>query len=127
MKLTRNLAAAVIGAASFAVAGSAAAETELVVVSWGGAYSASQQNAYHAPYMEANPGIKIINDDSAPEAVAKLRAMNEVGKVTWDQCRDIAQQKIEDLNATDLDNAARMIAGTARSMGLTVTGAPIVD
>ena len=38
-----------------------------------------------------------------------------------------AEQKLEDLNATDLDNAARMIAGTARSMGLTVTGAPIVD
>ena len=48
----------------------------------------------------------------------------KVGKVTWDQCRDIAQQKLEDLNATDLDNAARMIAGTARSMGLTVTGDP---
>ena len=43
--------------------------------------------------------------------------------MTWDQCRDIAEQKLEDLNATDLDNAARMIAGTARSMGLTVTGA----
>jgi len=84
MKLTRSLAAAIVGAASFAIAGSAAAKTELVVVSWGGAYSASQHSAYHAPYMKANPGIKIINDDSAPEAVAKLRAMNEVGKVTWD-------------------------------------------
>ena len=31
-----------------------------------------------------NPGIKIINDDSAPESVAKLRAMNEVNNVTWD-------------------------------------------
>ena len=79
MQLTRSLAAAIVGAASFAVAGSAAAKTELVVVSWGGAYSASQHNAYHAPYMKAHPGIKIINDDSAPEAVAKLRAMNEVG------------------------------------------------
>ena len=49
----------------------------------------------------------------------------KVGKVSWDQCRDIAEQKLEDLNATDLDNAARMIAGTARSMGLTVTGAPV--
>ncbi len=84
MKLTRNLAVAVIGAASFAVAATAMAETELVVVSWGGAYSKSQQNAYHLPYMKANPGIKIINDDSAPEAVAKLRAMNEVKNVTWD-------------------------------------------
>ncbi len=50
--------------------------TELVVVSWGGAYTASQQNAYHAPYMKLNPGITIINDDSAGEAKAKLRAMS---------------------------------------------------
>ena len=39
--------------------------TELVVVSWGGAYTASQQKAYHEPYMKKNPGIKIINNDSA--------------------------------------------------------------
>ena len=58
--------------------------TELVVVSWGGAYTASQQNAYHAPYMKNNPGIKIINDDSAGSAVAKLRAMSQAGNVTWD-------------------------------------------
>ncbi len=70
-------------ALGLSVAGAAAEEKELVVVSWGGAYSASQQNAYHAPYMEANPGIKIINDDSSNEAVAKLRAMNEAGNVTW--------------------------------------------
>ena len=57
---------------------------DLVVVSWGGAYTASQQNAYHAPYMKNNSGIKIINDDSAGTAVAKLRAMNKAGNVTWD-------------------------------------------
>jgi putative spermidine/putrescine transport system substrate-binding protein len=62
---------------------SAQAETDLVIVSWGGAYSASQQNAYHEPYMAANPDVKIINDDSSNEAVAKLRAMNEAGNVTW--------------------------------------------
>lgn len=44
----------------------------------------------------------------------------KVGKVTFSQCRDIAQQKLTDLNATDIDAAARMIAGTARSMGLRV-------
>ena len=49
---------------------------------------------------------------------------NKVGKVTWDQCREIAEQKLDDLNATDVNQAARMIAGTARSMGLTVEGAP---
>ena len=49
----------------------------------GGAYSASQDNAYHQPYMANNPGVNIINDESAAEAVAKLRAMNEAGNVTW--------------------------------------------
>ena len=84
MTLKRSLTAAVIMTAATAIAGTAMADTELVVVSWGGAYSKSQQNAYHDPYMKANPGVKIINDDSANGAVAKLRAMNEVGKVTWD-------------------------------------------
>ena len=49
---------------------------------------------------------------------------NKVGSVTWDQCKEIAQQKMQDLNAMDLDGGARMIAGTARSMGLTVEGTP---
>jgi len=57
---------------------------DLVVVSWGGAYTASQQGAYHDPYMKLHSDIKIVNDDSSNEAVAKLRAMNEVGNVTWD-------------------------------------------
>ena len=48
----------------------------------------------------------------------------KVGKVTWDDCRAIAEQKMEDLNAHDLDKAASMIAGTARSMGLVVDGKP---
>ena len=42
----------------------ASAETEMVVVSWGGAYTKSQQLAYHDPYMALNPDVKIINDDS---------------------------------------------------------------
>ncbi len=72
---------------------------------------------------------------SPPAAVLLKKAANiqsgaadplrdKVGKVTWDQCKEIAQQKLEDLNATDLDQAASMIAGTARSMGITVEGRP---
>jgi len=45
---------------------------------------------------------------------------NKIGKVTWTQCKEIAEQKMEDLNAFDLENGAEMIAGTARSMGLRV-------
>ena len=44
----------------------------------------------------------------------------KVGKVTREQCREIARTKLPDLNATDLESAANMIAGTARSMGLEV-------
>jgi large subunit ribosomal protein L11 len=44
----------------------------------------------------------------------------KVGKVTWDQVREIAEQKKTDLNANDVDQAAKIIAGTARSMGITV-------
>lgn len=44
----------------------------------------------------------------------------KVGKVTWTQCKEIAEQKMEDLNAFNVDQAAEMIAGTARSMGLRV-------
>ena len=47
---------------------------------------------------------------------------NKVGSVTWDQCKEIAQTKMEDLNANDLDMGARIIAGTARSMGIDVKG-----
>lgn len=62
----------------------AVAETEMVIVSWGGAYTKSQQKAYHDPYMAANPGVKIINDDAAAEGLAKMRAQVEAGNVTWD-------------------------------------------
>jgi large subunit ribosomal protein L11 len=44
----------------------------------------------------------------------------KVATVTMDQVREIAQTKMEDLNANDLDQAAKIIAGTARSMGITV-------
>ncbi|HEX3813743.1 MAG TPA: 50S ribosomal protein L11 [Mycobacteriales bacterium] len=46
----------------------------------------------------------------------------KVATVTRDQVREIAQSKIEDLNANDLDAAEKIIAGTARSMGITVQG-----
>jgi large subunit ribosomal protein L11 len=45
----------------------------------------------------------------------------KVAKVTWDQVREIAETKKEDLNANDIEAAAKIIAGTARSMGITVS------
>jgi large subunit ribosomal protein L11 len=46
----------------------------------------------------------------------------KVGRLTAAQVREIASTKLEDLNANDLDQAAKIIAGTARSMGITVEG-----
>jgi large subunit ribosomal protein L11 len=46
----------------------------------------------------------------------------KVGKVTWDQVKEIAETKMPDLNAFTLESAMKMVAGTARSMGITVEG-----
>jgi len=72
---------------------------------------------------------------TAPAAVQLLEASKvksgsaepnrkKVGTVTWDQVAAIAQDKMRDLNAFELLSAIKMVAGTARSMGLTVTGTP---
>jgi putative spermidine/putrescine transport system substrate-binding protein len=65
---------------------SAAAQNpvSLTIVSWGGAYTASQQRAYHAPFMELNPHVTIANDDGSANALAGLRAQAQAGNVTWD-------------------------------------------
>lgn len=47
---------------------------------------------------------------------------DKVGRVTMDQIDDICKQKMADLNARDLEHARRLIAGTARSMGIEVDG-----
>ena len=48
----------------------------------------------------------------------------KVGSVNWDQVQAIAQDKMQDLNAFTLNSAMSMVAGTARSMGITVDGTP---
>jgi large subunit ribosomal protein L11 len=72
---------------------------------------------------------------TAPAAVQLLEASKvksgsaepnrkKVGSVTWDQVTAVAQDKMADLNAFTLTSAISMVAGTARSMGLTITGTP---
>lgn len=48
----------------------------------------------------------------------------KVAKVTWDQVRAIAEDKMPDLNAFTVESGMKMVAGTARSMGITVEGTP---
>ena len=60
--------------------------------------------------------------------IAKLKSgsaqpnRNKVAEITWDQVKTIAEDKMPDLNCFTLDSAMRMVAGTARSMGITVKG-----
>ena len=73
---------------SFAIA------QDMTIVSWGGAYSASQNKAYFQPYMAQNPSINIIDDSSAAEAVSRLRAMQQAGNVPWDVIDMVAADAI---------------------------------
>ena len=52
---------------------------------------------------------------------------DKVGNVSWDDCLRIAEDKMSDLNCFTVESGARMVAGTARSMGLVVKGAPEVE
>ncbi len=91
MKLNKTIVTAI---AALAVSGGTASAIDLTVVSWGGAYSQSQIKAYHDPFMANNPDVNIVHDESAAEAVAKLRAMNEAGNVTWDLVDAVASDAI---------------------------------
>ena len=56
-----------------------------------------------------------------PGSGSKEPNKQKVGQLTWDQVREVAKEKMNDMNTTDLEAAARTIAGTARSMGITVS------
>lgn len=64
--------------------------------------------------MEAS---KVKNGSAEPNR-------KKIGSVTWDQVRAIAEDKMPDLNCFTVESAMKMIAGTARSMGLTIAGTP---
>ncbi len=94
MKLTKTLmTTTALTLAASMVSADGHMANELTIVSWGGAYTNSQKNAYHDPYSEMT-GVTIINDDSSAEAVAKLRAMNEAGSITWDVVDVVAADAI---------------------------------
>jgi putative spermidine/putrescine transport system substrate-binding protein len=94
IKTFRAIAMVSAVAAAAALAPQAANAADMTIVSWGGAYSKSQLKAYHKPYMKKNPGVKIINDESSAEAVAKLRAMAEAKNTTWDVVDVVASDAI---------------------------------
>ena len=94
MKLTATLMASVALTAAAGAATSQDMANDMTLVSWGGAYQNSQQQAYVAPYLEMNPDVNIVWDESSAEAVARLRAMNEANNITWDLVDVVAADAI---------------------------------
>ena len=94
MKMTTAILAST---ALVALGGAASAQdmaNDMTLVSWGGAYQASQQKAYVEPYLEMHSEVSSTWDESSNEAVAKLRAMNEAGNITWDLVDVVASDAI---------------------------------
>lgn len=72
--------------------------------------------------VKSPPASVMLKDLVKAEKGSGEPNKTKIGKVTIEQCKQLAKEKGKDLNAFDLDKAARVIAGTARSMGIVVEG-----
>lgn len=72
--------------------------------------------------LKSAPAAELLKAAVKAEKGSGEPNKNKIGKVTMAQCKEMAKSKIKDMNAFDLDQAAKVIAGTARSMGITVEG-----
>lgn len=72
--------------------------------------------------VKTPPASALLQEYSKVKKGSDQPNRNKVGSVTWDQVREIAEIKMPDLNCFQVESAMRMVAGTARSMGITVTG-----
>ena len=72
--------------------------------------------------LKTPPAAKLLLKAAGLQKGSGVPHTDKVGTVTMDQCREIAEQKKPDLNANDIEAGAKIIAGTARSMGIVVEG-----
>ena len=72
--------------------------------------------------IKSPPATALLKKAAKIEKGSGKAHLDKVGKVTREQLEEIAKIKMKDLNAADLDGAVKIIAGSARSMGLTVEG-----
>lgn len=72
--------------------------------------------------LKTPPASELLKKAAGLEKGSGKPLQEKVGKVTKDQVRQIAERKMPDLNATDLEAAMRIIEGTARQMGIVVVG-----
>jgi large subunit ribosomal protein L11 len=74
-------------------------------------------------FITKNPPVAVsLLEITKVKAGSKESNRLKVGNVSWDQIRTVAEGKMPDLNCFTIESAMSMVAGTARSMGLTVTG-----
>ncbi|MDZ4760643.1 MAG: 50S ribosomal protein L11 [Alphaproteobacteria bacterium] len=71
--------------------------------------------------IKTPPASYLLKQAAKIQGGSKLPGRDSAGTVTMGQCRDIAKLKLKDLNTDDIDEGARSIAGSARSMGILVT------
>ncbi|MBX3378162.1 MAG: 50S ribosomal protein L11 [Phycisphaeraceae bacterium] len=72
--------------------------------------------------IKSSPAAVLICEAAKIEKGSGVPNKNKVGKITREQCKKIAQEKMADLNAASIEAAMRIIEGQARSMGVTVEG-----
>ncbi|MDR0944567.1 MAG: 50S ribosomal protein L11 [Bifidobacteriaceae bacterium] len=70
--------------------------------------------------LKTPPAADLIKKAAGLQKGSAVPHTDKVGSITWDQAREIAQTKMPDLNANDIEAGAKIIAGTARSMGILV-------
>jgi large subunit ribosomal protein L11 len=76
----------------------------------------------YAFIMKTPPAVSLLKKAAGIQKGSKKPQKDKVGKVTKAQLKEIAELKMKDLNANDVEKAMRIIAGTARSMGIKVEG-----
>ena len=72
--------------------------------------------------IKTPPAAVLILDAAKKQKGSAEPNRTKVGSITWDQVKTIAETKMPDLNAFKVESAMKMVAGTARSMGITVSG-----
>ncbi|MCS6968086.1 MAG: 50S ribosomal protein L11 [Cytophagales bacterium] len=72
--------------------------------------------------IKTPPAAVLLKEAAKIQTGSSEPNRKKVGSVTWEQIKSIAELKMPDLNCFTLEAAMKMIAGTARSMGITVTG-----
>ena len=74
-------------------------------------------------FVVKTPPVPVLLMEAAKlQSGSKEPNRNKVGSVSWDQVRTIAETKMPDLNAFKVESAMKQVAGTARSMGITISG-----